>query len=74
MSRDFCGCQPACHETIYDTFISLSAWPARAYGNSLAIHPLGSTSEYDYSRVAEQYIDHELLARDDYEKKSLVGD
>ncbi len=40
----------------------------------MMLHPLNESNEhgYDYSRVLDTYVQHELLAKDDYVKKNLV--
>jgi hypothetical protein len=40
----------------------------------MMLHPLNESNEhnYDYSRVLDTYVQHELLAKDDYVKRNLI--
>ena len=38
----------------------------------MATHPLHPSSPYNYSRVAQHFINHSLLHQDDYVKRNLI--
>ena len=53
---------------------SISSWPTPEYMTLMMLHPLNESNGhgYDYSRVLDTYVQHELLAKDDYVKRNLV--
>jgi hypothetical protein len=53
---------------------SISLWPSPQYVTLMMLRPLNEFSEhgYNYSRLLDTYVQHELLAKDDYVKRNLV--
>ncbi len=59
-------------EYVYDTFVSMSKWPAIQYATLMSINPLNQNSTYNYANVVEKLFNHTLVYDDNYVQDNLV--